>query len=145
MPQNIVFNIDIPKALILGVSLTKAVPKCLLGLKNKYQYLQIVENCKKIQGARDFHHWSHGSIEGKNRVQTLIRSLSRFSETTLMIFSGHVNADSVKIDPWLTLERLRFALRFLEPSAKSSERPKTISGSANNFLYLPICLILLNI
>ena len=77
----------------------------------KYQYLQIVENRKEkgkvIQrviatiGRMD-------QLQEKDRVETLIRSLSRFSEKVLLILSGKsdVSANSKKIGPALIFQRL---------------------------------------
>ena len=77
----------------------------------KYQYLQIVENSKVkgkvIQrviatiGRMD-------QLQDKDRIETLIRSLSRFSEKVLLILSGKsdVSATSKKIGPALIFERL---------------------------------------
>ena len=47
-------------------------------------------------------------LQGKQRVETLIRSLSRFSEQALLILSGksEVSADAKKIGPPLIFERL---------------------------------------
>lgn len=77
----------------------------------QYQYLQIVENrregSKVIQrviatvGRMD-------QLNAKGRVETLIRSLSRYSEKVLLILSGKsdVRARSKKIGPSLIFERL---------------------------------------
>ena len=77
----------------------------------KHHYLQIVENRKLkgkvIQrviatiGRMD-------QLREKDRVETLIRSLSRFSEKVLLILSGKsdVSASSKKIGPALVFERL---------------------------------------
>ncbi len=77
----------------------------------KYQYLQIVENRKTkghvVQrvlatiGRMD-------QLQEKDRVETLIRSLSRFSEKALFILSGksEVRAACKKIGPALIFERL---------------------------------------
>ena len=47
-------------------------------------------------------------LQAKDRVETLIRSLSRFSERALMILSGQsdVSAEAVKIGPAIIFERL---------------------------------------
>ncbi|MCP3955952.1 MAG: IS1634 family transposase, partial [Desulfobacterales bacterium] len=47
-------------------------------------------------------------LQEKDRVQTLIRSLSRFSEKALLILSGQsdVSAEAVKIGPAIIFERL---------------------------------------
>jgi len=77
----------------------------------KHQYLQIVENHKVkgqvIQrvivtlGRMD-------QLQEKDRIETLIRSLSRFSEKVLLILSGRsdVGASAKKIGPTLISERL---------------------------------------
>jgi hypothetical protein len=82
----------------------------------KHHYLQIVENRKLkgkvIQrviatiGRMD-------QLQEKDRVETLIRSLSRFSEKALLILSGKsdVSASSRKIGPALIFERLWEELR----------------------------------
>jgi len=77
----------------------------------KYQYLQIVENRKEKGKVKQRVISTIGRMDQlheKNRVQTLIRSLSRFSEMALMILSGQsdVYADSVTIGPPLIFERL---------------------------------------
>lgn len=82
-------------------------------LKNsgKYQYLQIVEN-RKIKGKvvqRVLVTLGRmDQLQEKERVETLIRSLSRFSEKVLLILSGrsNVNSSSKKIGPALIFERL---------------------------------------
>jgi len=77
----------------------------------KYQYLQIVEN-RKIKGKviqRDIATIGRmDQLREKDRVETLIRSLSRFSEKVLLILSGKsdLNATSKKIGPALIFERL---------------------------------------
>ena len=77
----------------------------------KHQYLQIVENHKVkgrvVQrvivtlGRMD-------QLQEKDRIETLIRSLSRFSEKVLLILSGRsdVTASAKKIGPALIFERL---------------------------------------
>jgi transposase len=77
----------------------------------KYQYLQIVENrkvrSKVIQrviatvGRMD-------RLQAKGRVETLVRSLSRYSERVMLILSGKadVTSYSKKIGPSLIFERL---------------------------------------
>jgi len=77
----------------------------------KYQYLQIVEN-RKIKGKVVQHVLvtlgRMDQLQEKERVETLIRSLSRFSEKVLLILSGRsdVNSSSKKIGPALIFERL---------------------------------------
>jgi len=77
----------------------------------KYQYLQLVENRKENGKVKQRVIATIGRIdqlEPKGRVETLIRSLSRFSERTLMILSGQsdVSAQAYKIGPSLIFERL---------------------------------------
>jgi hypothetical protein len=77
----------------------------------KYQYLQIVENKKEKGKVRQRVIATIGrldQLQSKGRVETLIRSLSRFSEQALLIISGKsdVSADSKKIGPVLIFERL---------------------------------------
>jgi len=76
-----------------------------------YQYLQIVENRKRegkvVQrviatvGRLD-------RLQQKDRIETLIRSLARFSEKVLLILSGKtdVSATAKKVGPALICERL---------------------------------------
>lgn len=77
----------------------------------RHQYLQIVEN-RKVQGKviqRVIATIGRmDQLREKDRVETLIRSLSRFSEKVLLILSGKsdVSASSKKIGPALILERL---------------------------------------
>jgi transposase len=77
----------------------------------KYQYLQIVEN-RKVKGKviqRVIATIGRmDQLQEKDRVETLIRSLSRFSERVLLIVSGKsdVSATSKKIGPALIFERL---------------------------------------
>jgi len=77
----------------------------------KYEYLQIVEN-RKIKGKvvqrviATLGRMDH--LEQRDRIETLIRSLSRFSEKVLLILSGKsdVSAYAKKIGPALIFERL---------------------------------------
>jgi len=77
----------------------------------KYQYLQIVEN-RKVKGKvvqRVIATIGRmDQLQEKDRVETLIRSLSRFSDKVLLILSGKsdVSAASKKIGPALIFERL---------------------------------------
>lgn len=75
------------------------------------QYLQIVENRregKKIIQRVIATIGRMDRLQAKGDVETLIRSLSRFSEKVLLILSGksQVNASSKKIGPSLIFERL---------------------------------------
>jgi transposase len=77
----------------------------------KYQYLQIVENRKEKGKVKQRVIATIGRIDqmqAKGRVETLIRSLSRFSEKTMLILTGKsdVAAEAVKIGPSLIFERL---------------------------------------
>ena len=77
----------------------------------KYDYLQIVEN-RKVKGKVKQRVISTigrmDRLQDKNRVETLIRSLSRFSEKAMLILSGRsdVSAEAVKIGPAMIFERL---------------------------------------
>jgi len=77
----------------------------------RYQYLQIVENHK--EGKKVVQHviatiGRLDRLHEKGRVETLIRSLSKYSERVLLILSGRseVDADIIKIGPSLIFERL---------------------------------------
>jgi len=77
----------------------------------KYQYLQIVENRKDKGKVRQRVIATVGRMDRlheKGRVETLIRSMSRFSEQAMLIISGksHPTADAKKIGPVLIFERL---------------------------------------
>lgn len=77
----------------------------------KYQYLQIVENRKEDGKVKQRVITTLGrmdQLKEKDRIETLIRSLSRFSEKALLIISGKsgVSAEAKKIGPVLIFERL---------------------------------------
>jgi len=77
----------------------------------KYQYLQIVENNKvkgKVKQRVIATIGRMDQLQDKGRIETLIRSLSRFSEKAMLILTGHSDPDAVtvKIGPALILERL---------------------------------------
>ena len=77
----------------------------------KYEYLQIVENRKENGKVRQRVITTLGRMDksqDRGQVETLIRSLSRFSEKSLLIVSGKsdICADAKKISPVLILERL---------------------------------------
>jgi len=77
----------------------------------KYQYLQIVENQKEKGKVKQRVISTIGrmdQLQAKGRVETLIRSLSRFSEKTMLILSGKsdISADAIKIGPSIIFERL---------------------------------------
>jgi len=77
----------------------------------QYQYLQIVEN-RKVKGKVNQRVIATvgrlDQLQEKDRIETLIRSLSRFSEKVLLILSGKsdVSALSKKIGPVIIFERL---------------------------------------
>jgi len=77
----------------------------------KYQYLQIVEN-RKVKGKVKQRVIATigrlDRLQEKDRVETLIRSLSRFSEKAMLILTGRsdVSAEAVTIGPALIFERL---------------------------------------
>lgn len=77
----------------------------------KYEYLQVVEN-KKIGGKVVQRVISTlgrlDKMNEKGEVETLIRSLSRYSEKVLLVLSGRsdVSAETRKIGPSLIFERL---------------------------------------
>jgi hypothetical protein len=77
----------------------------------KYQYLQIVENRKVSSKVKQRVVATVGrldQLQAKGRVETLIRSLSRYSERVLLVLSGKndPNATAKKIGPALIFERL---------------------------------------
>jgi len=77
----------------------------------KYQYLQIVENRKEAGKVKQQVIATIGRmdrLQEKDRVETLIRSLSRFSERAMMIISGKsdISAEARSIGPVLIFERL---------------------------------------
>src|SRR6056297_1659261 len=99
----------------------------------KYQYLQIVENRKEAGKVRQQVIATLGrldQLQEKGRVETLIRSLSRFSENTMLILSGKndISADAISIEPVLIFERLwresgiQFAIRKLLGKKKPDGR-----------------------
>ena len=77
----------------------------------KYKYLQIVEN-NKVKGKVNqrviatIGRLDH--LQEKGRVETLIRSLSRYSEKAMLILTGNSDPEAVtiKIGPALVFERL---------------------------------------
>jgi hypothetical protein len=77
----------------------------------RYEYLQLVENSKIGGKVRQRVISTIGRIDqlqAKGSVETIIRSLSRFSEKTLLVLSGKVDvkAHAVKLGPALIFERL---------------------------------------
>jgi len=76
-----------------------------------HHYLQIVENRKEKGKVKQRVISTVGrmdQLQERGRIETLIRSLSRFSERTLLVLSGNseVLADAKKIGPALIFERL---------------------------------------
>jgi len=77
----------------------------------KYEYLQIVENRREGTKVNQRVIATLGRLDqmqAKEEVETLIRSLARFSEKALLILSGRsdVSAESSMIGPALIFERL---------------------------------------
>ena len=77
----------------------------------KYQYLQIVENHREGTKVNQQVIATLGRLDQmqvKGKVETLVRSLARFSEQALLILSGRsgISAKSTKIGPALIFERL---------------------------------------
>ena len=77
----------------------------------RYQYLQVVENRKEKGKVKQRVIATIGRmdrLQEKDRIQTLIHSLSRFSEKALLILSGQsdITAEAVIIGPALIFERL---------------------------------------
>lgn len=77
----------------------------------RYQYLQIVENRKESGKTRQRVIATVGRLDqmqAKGEVETLIRSLARFSEKALLVLSGRseVEGKAIKIGPALIFERL---------------------------------------
>jgi len=77
----------------------------------RYEYLQIVENTKsdgKVSQRVIATVGRLDQLQAKGGVEALVRSLARFSERTLLVLSGKVDATAhaVKIGPALIFERL---------------------------------------
>jgi transposase len=77
----------------------------------KYHYLQIVENNKVKGQVKQRVIATIGrldQLQEKGRVETLIRSLSRYSEKAMLILTGHSDPEAltIKIGPALIFERL---------------------------------------
>jgi transposase len=77
----------------------------------KYEYLQIVENHREGTKVNQRVIATLGRLDqmhAKGEVETLVRSLARFSEQALLILSGRsdISAASIKIGPSLIFERL---------------------------------------
>ena len=85
----------------------------------KYQYLQIVENHKEGKKVKQSVIATVGRLDrlqAKGRVETLIRSLSKYSEKVLLVLSNKsdVTANGKKIGPHLIFERLWLELGIKE-------------------------------
>ncbi len=77
----------------------------------KYEYLQIVENHRDGEKVNQRVLTTLGRLDKmqiRGEVETLVRSLARFSEQALLILSGKsdISAESIKIGPSLIFERL---------------------------------------
>jgi transposase len=77
----------------------------------RYEYLQIVENHREGSKTRQRVIGTIGRLDQlheKGKIETLVNSLSRFSEKVLLILSdrSQVNASAKKIGPALIFERL---------------------------------------
>lgn len=77
----------------------------------KYQYLQLVENKREATKVKQHVLITLGrldELQAKGGVESLIRSLSRFTEKALLILSeqSEIHADAIKIGPTLIFERL---------------------------------------
>jgi transposase len=77
----------------------------------KYEYLQIVENHREGAKVNQRVIATIGRLDqmhARGEVETLVRSLARFSEQALLILSGRsdISAESIKIGPALIFERL---------------------------------------
>ena len=77
----------------------------------KYQYLQLVENKREGRKIKQRVMITLGrldELQSKGEIESLIRSLSRFSEETLLILTGKsdIKAGAIKIGPSLIFERL---------------------------------------
>jgi len=77
----------------------------------KYEYLQIVENRREGTKVNQCVIATLGRLDqmhAKGEVETLVRSLARFSEQALLILSGRsdISAESIKVGPALISERL---------------------------------------
>src|SRR4030043_530824 len=95
----------------MGVSKKEAPMFARVKKSGKYHYLQVVENNKdkgkvKQRVIATIGRLDH--LQEKGRVETLIRSLSRYSEKAILILTGHGDPDTVtmKIGPALIFERL---------------------------------------
>ncbi len=77
----------------------------------KYEYLQVVENHREGTKVNQRVIATLGRLDqmhAKGEVETLVRSLARFSEKALLILSGRsdITAECTSIGPALIFERL---------------------------------------
>ncbi len=77
----------------------------------KYEYLQVVENRREGPKVNQHVIATLGRLDqmhAKGEVETLVRSLARFSEKALLILSGRsdITAECTTIGPALIFERL---------------------------------------
>jgi len=113
VPQNyqIVLDITYNSGLIRSV-LTKEAPVfARIKKSGKYSYLQIVENRKENGKVKQHVISTIGRLDelySKDRVETLIQSLTKFSERSLLILSekSNVSTEALKVGPALIFERL---------------------------------------
>jgi transposase len=95
----------------MGVSFKEAPMFARIKKSGAYQYLQIVEN-NKVRGKVNQRVIATvgrlDQLQAKNQVETLIRSLSRYSEKVLLVLSGKsdLRASAKKVGPALIFERL---------------------------------------
>ena len=95
----------------MGVSIQEAPMFARVKKSGQYHYLQIVENNKvkgKVKQRVIATVGRLDQLQEKGRVETLIRSLSRYSEKAMLILTGHSDPEAVtiKIGPALIFERL---------------------------------------
>jgi len=95
----------------MGVSIQEAPMFARVKKSGQYHYLQIVENNKVKGQVKQRVIATVGrldQLQEKGRVETLIRSLSRYSEKAMLILTGHSDPEAVtiKIGPALIFERL---------------------------------------
>jgi len=111
------------------VSSTKETPLfARIKKSGRYEYLQIVENTRssgKVQQRVIATVGRLDQIQAKGQVETLNRSLARFSEKTLLVLSGKadVTAQAVTAGPVLIFERLWHELGLPAMPLQSVHRP----------------------
>jgi transposase len=108
----------------------------------KYQYLQIVENRKEKGKVKQRVIATVGrmdELQANSRVETLIRSLSRFSETTTLVLSGNsdVLAGAKKIGPALIFERL-WETTGIKDSIKRALRGRSFKFDVERAIFLTV-------